>query len=293
MTLAPPILDPRLSVDQIAQQLEACLASWPATPPLERIEVNALFISDLHLGLEVNARAAVLAMLQSYQPKALFLVGDILDGWVLKRRWFWDQTCQDILARVLDLAKQGCCIKLVSGNHDDYLGPLDGFVSQEADVSISRQNQHVTATDIKCLIVHGDQFDPFIGDLAWASHLGARVHRRLQGKGNRRKAAGDTAPRRGVAWAAKRSTKTLVNTVVQGDRKAAMSARPAGASTLIMGHTHHAKDRQFKEIRYLNTGDWVESCTAVVETLDGCLTLTRWDAERSRLVKLKGGEDLP
>ncbi len=304
---APPridLLDPRESSERIALQWQRAQTA-PEGQSQEgqsqegqsqegrssagaATRIPALFISDLHLGMQQNARRALCNLLKRYQPDQLFLVGDIVDAWLLPRRWFWDEDSDAVLEAFRQVLRRGGVIHQVPGNHDNYLRKHNSM--QVKGWHLSEQFLYTTQSGETVLILHGDQFDPFSGRYTWLSRLGARIYGRLQRRMTPQD--GRSQPEKGLAWTAKRATKLMVQWIWASEQRACRRAREQGASVVVSGHTHHPKDhRRFGE-RYLNTGDWIDSCTCAVENQDGALLLCRWLPKEERLVTWSSGEPL-
>lgn len=300
MRPVPPrisLLDPRESSQRIAEQWREAQAassqltdsapkSDSATNPAPRL--RALFVSDLHLGMNQNARRALCQLLEHYPAQSLYLVGDIVDAWLLPRRWSWDEAADAVLTGFAAFLARGGQIFQVPGNHDNYLRKhntmtVGGWHLAESFI-------HQCQGGETALVLHGDQFDPFSGRYSWLARIGARIYGRLQ----RRMAPldGKAQPEKGLAWTAKRATKVVVQWICASEQRACRRAREQGADTVISGHTHHPKDHRRFTQRYLNTGDWIDSCTCAVETLDGRLLLCRWLQNEQRLVTWVKGEPL-
>lgn len=292
---APPridLLDPRESSERIALQWQAAQSEAQEPPQASGSgavkQVRALFVSDLHLGMHQNARRALCNLLDQYQAEQLYLVGDIVDAWLLPRRWHWDQDSQAVLDAFKRVLHRGGAIRQVPGNHDNYLRKHNAM--QVQGWHLDEQFLHTTKAGETALVLHGDQFDPFSGRYTWMSRLGARIYGRLQRRMTPQD--GRSQPEKGLAWTAKRAIKLLVQWLWASEQRACRRARSLGAGVVISGHTHYAKDHRRYGERFLNTGDWIDSCTCAVETQDGALVLCRWEPKEQRLVTANSGEPL-
>ena len=242
----------------------------------ERIAYRAVFISDAHLGTR-GARAEALGhFLRSVSMQHLFLVGDMIDGWRLKKAWYWDAAHDEVLRLILRHARSGAEVTYVPGNHDEMLRRWLGL--EVAGVRLAREAEHTTAQGLRLLVMHGDEFDsvvryaPFLallGDWAYTQALIANRHfnavRRRLGY-----------PYWSLSQWLKRQVKGAVKAIDRFEEALAGEARRRGFDGVVCGHIHHAEMRTVDGILYLNDGDWVESCTALVEHLDGRLELVDW-----------------
>jgi UDP-2,3-diacylglucosamine pyrophosphatase LpxH len=241
---------------------------------------RSVFISDVHLGTP-DCQAELLAdFLDSVSCERLYLVGDIVDGWRLKRGWRWPPAHDSVVRRLLAFAQAGVPVTYVPGNHDDRLREFGGV--HFAGVEVVAETVHQTADGRRFLVAHGDQFDvlarrPFlrawIGEAAYKALVAANTWlnhaRRSLGLGY---------------WSLSTQVKTTVGRarryIEAFEAGAAEAARRRGLSGVICGHIHRAALREISGVLYVNDGDWVESCTALVEHLDGALEIVDWAARR-------------
>jgi UDP-2,3-diacylglucosamine pyrophosphatase LpxH len=244
---------------------------------------RTLFLSDVHLGTSGCQAALLLDFLEKNQADTIYLVGDILDAWRLRRGWFWPQSHNDVVQHLLGLAHDGACIYYIPGNHDEV---LRGYLGTHfGGVEVVETASHVTADGRRLLVTHGDQFDSIVVHAKWLAHVGDRAYefaRWLNLWVNRVKRLWG-----GQYWSlsnwAKQQVKQAVNFISEYERVLADEARRKGFDGVVCGHIHSACIRKIEGLDYINTGDWVESCTAVVEDMDGTLRLIDWVAEvRSR-----------
>ncbi len=237
---------------------------------------RALFVSDLHLGTRGCQAELFLDFLRHHDADTIYLVGDIVDGWRLRSSWYWPEEHNTIVQKLLRQARKGTRIIYIPGNHDDFARDYAGLVF--GGIEIALEAMHVTADGRRFHITHGDEFDivvrharwlAFLGDWAYTTALFAntqfnRIRRRLG------------LPYWSFSAWAKLKVKNAVNFI--GAFETALTDRAAKRNYdgVICGHIHHAMIRQLNGITYVNTGDFVESCTAVVEHDDGTLELVRW-----------------
>jgi len=240
-------------------------------------KVSAIFVSDLHLGTRSSQDQHFLEFLKAYDAKTLYLVGDLIDGWRLKRSgWYWPQGHNDVLQKLLRKARKGTKIIYIPGNHDEFLREFLGL--KFGGVKITDRALHRTVDGRRFLVLHGDQFDLVVRHAVWLASLGdvlydvaLRLNRLVNGV---RRRLGFTYWSLS-AWA-KHKVKQAVNYMGRFEEVLVAEARREGVDGIVCGHIHHAAIEHYDGITYLNSGDWVESCTALVEHLDGRFELIRW-----------------
>ena len=239
-------------------------------------KVRTLFISDVHLGSKAAKVDFLLDFLRVHEAETIFLVGDIVDGWRLKRSWYWPQNCNDVVQKLLRKGRKGARIVYVPGNHDDFLRDFQGV--HFGGIEVVRNAIHQAADGKRYLVLHGDEFDVVVRNARFIAHLGdwaydaaialniwiARLRRVLG------------LPYWSFSAWAKLQVKRAVNFIGEFQRVVADEARRNEVDGVICGHIHHAVIEDIDGITYVNTGDWVESCTAVIEHFDGRMELIRW-----------------
>jgi UDP-2,3-diacylglucosamine pyrophosphatase LpxH len=248
---------------------------------LDLVRVRALFLSDLHLGTRGCQAGLLLDFLKTYDADVIYLVGDVVDGWRLKSGWYWPQAHNDVVQKLLRKVRKGTRLIYVPGNHDEFLRDFIG--TSFGGIQLAEQALHEAADGKRYLVIHGDQFDMVVRHARWLALLGDGAY----GVALVLNTYLNVARRRlGLtywslsAWA-KLKVKNAVSYIGRFEEFLAAEARRQGADGVICGHIHHAALRECSGIAYVNTGDWVESCTAVVEHYDGTLELIRW-AEDAR-----------
>ena len=241
---------------------------------------RTLFISDTHLGSKAARTDYLIDFLRSTEAETIILVGDIVDGWRLKRSWYWPQACNDVVQKLLRKARKGTRIIYIPGNHDEFMRDFPGL--HFGGIEVAGRHMHESADGRRYLVLHGDEFDvvvrnarllAYLGD--WAYDMAIAINVVL------------SAVRRRLglpywsfsAWA-KLQVKHAVNFIGEFQRVVAEEARRENADGVICGHIHHAVIDDIGGIRYINTGDWVESCTAVAEHFDGTMELITWRPPR-------------
>ena len=242
----------------------------------QKLHVRALFISDVHLGTRTAQAERLLDLLRCCEADVIYLVGDIIDFWKVRRGPHWPQTHNDVLQKLMRKVRKGTRLVLVPGNHDEALRDYAGM--QFGGVEVHRDTLHTTARGRRYVVMHGDEFDVVVRTAKWLALLGDHGYefalwlnhplnwvRRHLGLGY---------------WSLsaylKYRVKKAVAFIGAFEEAVATEARRRGADGIICGHIHHASDRNVHGTHYLNCGDWVESCTAVVETHDGELRVIQW-----------------
>jgi len=263
-----------LSGDDAAPAADADAAD--AGDPALRRQYRAVWISDLHLGTPGCQADALLDFLKHTECTTLYLVGDIIDGWQLRRSWYWPQSHNDVIQKLLRRVRKGARVVFVPGNHDEfarkYLGHSFGGVEVVKDCI------HVTADGRRLWITHGDLFDGVIQCARWLAHVGDTLYE-FTLKLNRwfnlmRGRLG--LPYWSLSKYLKLKVKRAVSYVSDFEVAVAREARRRGADGVVCGHIHHAEMREIDGVLYANDGDWVESLTALVEHADGRLEIVDW-----------------
>ncbi len=237
---------------------------------------RTIWISDFHLGMKACRTSYLLDFLRHNESEVLYLVGDIFDGWALARSWFWAQKHNDVIQKLLRKARKGTRVVYLPGNHDEFARDYVGLSFGE--VVIKDEVIHVTADGRRLVVLHGDNFDGVIRHARWISLLGAKVYRGLL-QLNRlvnsvRRLFG--MPYWSLAGYLKHKTKRAVQFIADFESAMANVAQSQNADGVVCGHIHYAEMRDVGNIQYFNCGDWVESCTALVEHFDGTMELVRW-----------------
>jgi UDP-2,3-diacylglucosamine pyrophosphatase LpxH len=245
-----------------------------------RAEYRSIFISDTHLGTR-GCRGDFLAdFLRRCSAEHLFLVGDIIDGWRLRKSWYWDEQHDDVLRQILRHARSGTKVTYIPGNHDEM---FRSWLPAGVDISgirLVKEAEHVTADGKRFLIMHGDEFDnvvryakflALLGDWAYTTALVANRYFNIA-----RRHLG--LPYWSLSAWLKRQVKEAVKAIDRFESALAAEARRRGFDGVVCGHIHHAEMREVDGIMYMNDGDWVESCTALVEHHDGRMELIDWAA---------------
>jgi UDP-2,3-diacylglucosamine pyrophosphatase LpxH len=244
--------------------------------------VRTVWISDLHLGTRGCNAEMLLDFLASIECETLYLVGDIVDGWRLSRGWYWPDAHNEVVRRVLKMAHRGTRVVLIAGNHDEMLRPYAGMTF--GGVELALDTIHRTADGRRLLVTHGDGFDgvvlyarwlAFLGDAAYAVLLRANrwvnlVRRQFK------------LPYWSLSAYMKMRVKNAVQFICDFEEAVAHAARDMGVDGVVCGHIHCAEIRQIGDVTYYNDGDWVESCTALVEDFTGAMSIVDWVEEQRK-----------
>jgi len=247
--------------------------------PAGRQRLRAVFISDLHIGTPGFQAEALLDFLKHHPSDVLYLVGDIVDGWQLRRRWFWPQSHNDVVQKLLRRARKGCRVIYVPGNHDEFARHFVGHAF--GGVEVLHDTSHTTAKGLKLWVVHGDHFDGVIQCAKWLAYLGDYLYE-LALRLNRH--LNSFRARMGLEyWSLsaylKLKVKKAVNFISDFEVAVAQEAKRRGFDGVVCGHIHHAEIRDVNGTLYCNDGDWVESRTALVEHADGRLEIIHWGSQ--------------
>lgn len=240
-------------------------------------QYRSIFISDIHLGTKGCQAKALKRYLKEHTAENLYLVGDIIDGWRLSRRIYWPKSHNEILRLLLRLSHRGIKIHYVLGNHDEALRKWLGYNLQFGSITISNRQEYTSLNGNKYLIVHGDMFDGLMKkDLKWIMHLGDILYQLLIWLNTRLNKV------RGLLgmdyWSLskhlKQKTKKALDFIDGFENKLALYAHKKHYDGIICGHIHSAAIKEINSIQYINTGDWVESCSAITEDWDGNFSLS-------------------
>lgn len=254
-----------------------------------RRKVRALWISDLHLGMRASKAAELLAFLDTVAPERVYLVGDILDFWKLRRKVHWPAVYTALLAHVTRLAESGVEVIYVPGNHDaEFRGQ---GIFHVAGVSVRDEVIHHTADGRRLLVTHGDRFDDYGNESSFLVAMGDRAYASSivlsEGLSSVRRALG-LKPWSLSLWL-KQKVKSVVGFVGRFEDRVVEAARERHVDGIVCGHIHKAELRLIDGVLYANDGDWVESCTALVEDASGALELLYWDGDASVCLARDGG----
>lgn len=237
---------------------------------------RSIWLSDFHLGTRDSRADLILDFLRETDSEFLYLVGDIVDGWALSRSWYWHQHHNDVIQKILRKARKGTTVVYIPGNHDEFARAFCD--ARFGDIVIRPNHVHVTSDGRRLLVLHGDEFDGAIGRAKWLYLLGASAYQyclrlnRVFNQARRRLGL----PYWSLSAYLKHRTKQAIQFMADFEQVVEIEARRRNVDGIVCGHIHHAELRTQNGITYANTGDWVESCTALVEHHDGRLELIRW-----------------
>ena len=239
---------------------------------------RTVWISDVHLGTSECQAAHLIGFLRSFECDHLFLVGDIIDGWQLRRGFYWHQTHNDVIQKLLRKARKGTRVVYVPGNHDEAARQFIGLAF--GDIEIVDEAIHVLADGRRLWVTHGDLYDGVIQCAKWLAYLGDSAYEftlRLNRRFNSLRAQLGL-PYWSLSKYLKHKVKRAVGFITDFEHALAVETRRRGLDGVVCGHIHHAELREIDGILYCNDGDWVESLTALVEHDDGRLEIIDWAA---------------
>lgn len=257
-----------------------------------KVHLRTIFLSDIHLGTRGCQAELLTRFLKMHSADRVYLVGDIIDGWRLKKSLYWPQAHNDVLRRLFTLMKRGTEVIFITGNHDEFLRKYDDMVL--GNLTLVDRAEHRTADGKNLLVLHGDQFDVITRYARWVALLGDAGYVALMQINRVFNAA---RGRFGFgywslsAWV-KNRVKRAVNFVSEFEASVAKECRREGFDGVVCGHIHHAEITNIEGVRYMNCGDWVESCTALVEDASGAFRIIDWREELARLEVSAPGAEL-
>ncbi|MGD9841434.1 MAG: UDP-2,3-diacylglucosamine diphosphatase [Steroidobacteraceae bacterium] len=245
-------------------------------PPKHPLKFRSVFISDVHLGYR-GARIEYLhSFLKQIDTEYLYLVGDIIDLWSMKKTFYWPQEHNNLLRLILSKAKRGTKIIYIPGNHDEMFRDFVDY--RFGKLQVKRNATHITADGRKILVMHGDEFDGVIKCARWLSLLGHHGYELILGLNRRvnwlrRKL---DLPYWSLAAYLKHKTSAAVTHINKFEQAVVRAGKQRGMDGVLCGHIHRAKIEHIDGIQYMNCGDWVESCTTITEDFYGHLSLLHW-----------------
>ena len=243
---------------------------------IENNHYKSVFISDIHLGTRGSKAEVLLSFLKDIECDNLFLVGDIFDGWRLKKDWYWPQEHSTVIQKILRLSRKGTRIIYLPGNHDEFMRQF--LEHNFGSVELYDEIVYEALNGKKYVVIHGDKFDLVTMNMKWLAHVGDWAYSLLLNINT------------GLHWArsylrlpywslsrwAKQKVKEAVNFIGNYEHSLAHYARIKHVDGVICGHIHSANISIIEDVEYMNCGDWVESCTALVETMDGKFEIIHW-----------------
>ncbi len=239
--------------------------------------VRSLFVSDVHLGCKHSQANEFLDLLERFEPRYLYIVGDFIDGWKLKGKWRWLPVYDRIIQRLMVLKHSGTRIFYTPGNHDSF---LRNYVANFGVIDVCDRFIHEAGDGRRFVVTHGDQFDRIEQSAQWLSVVASYAYDLLlTSNWFVNKVRGKKHDPYAFCGAIKRRVKLLVKHVSDFEDQLAKDATKSGCEGIICGHIHAPRIQQIGSVHYLNTGDWVESCSALVEFEEGRFDLIRRDGE--------------
>ncbi|MBI1776624.1 MAG: UDP-2,3-diacylglucosamine diphosphatase [Proteobacteria bacterium] len=241
---------------------------------------RSIWISDIHLGTRGCKAEYLLDFLKHTESQYLYLVGDILDFWRMRKSWYWVQAHNDVIQKLLRKARKGTKVVYVPGNHDEM---FRDFVDHRfGGIDVRQDTVHETLDGKRLLVIHGDVFDAVVTYARWLALLGDSAYALAltlnQWLNFVRRHCG--YPYWSLSGYLKQRVKNAVDYVSRFEEALADEARRRGLDGVVCGHIHKAEIRDIGGVLYCNDGDWVESCTALVEHLDGSLAILDWTERR-------------
>jgi UDP-2,3-diacylglucosamine pyrophosphatase LpxH len=244
--------------------------------PSSARRVRAAWISDMHLGTRGANAAALLDFLRDYDFDNLYIVGDLIDVWSMRRFRYWPQQHNDVIQKILRKARKGTRVVYIPGNHDELVAD---FCGSYGNIDIQPNAIHVTASGERILIIHGHELDTVVQNVRWLAFAGDVGYQFLLSLNplinffRRRLGLGYWS----LSAYAKRRVKDAVSFIGKFEQAVAHYAEREHVDSVLCGHIHSAAIRQFARVKYYNCGDWVESCSAIVENEDGALELINYN----------------
>ena len=243
---------------------------------------RSVWISDVHLCTKDSQVELLYDFLDSIKCDYLYLVGDMIDVWALRKKWHWPNQYNEVVHKLLKRSRKGARVFYIPGNHDDFFRDFVGY--EFGAVRIVSHAYHRTADGRRLLVLHGDEFDTVVRHHLWLSHLGSWIYRYVIGLNRMINAVRRLLGRPGwsLSGAIKRKVQQAVKHLANFEDLLIHEAKRQQVDGLVCGHTHQTDFRTVEGILYCNTGDWIESCSALVEHPDGSLEIIRWREELER-----------
>lgn len=242
--------------------------------------LRTAWISDVHLGTRNSNAAALLDFLRDHEVETLYIVGDLIDLWQMRRGIYWPQQHNDVIQKLLRKARKGTRIIYIPGNHDDF---VEGFCGYYGHIAIEKHAIHMTADGRRILVIHGHELDTVVQNARWLAFAGDLGYQFLLGLNplinfvRRRFGLGYWS----LSAYAKKRVKDAVNFIGEFEGAIVRYAERHAVDAVLCGHIHSAGIRQVGEVTYYNCGDWVETCSALVENFDGEIELLNFNPHQS------------
>ena len=245
---------------------------------------RSIFISDVHLGTYDSKADLLNNFLKHNTCDHLYLVGDIIDGWrIQQNKWRWKQSHTNVVRRILGFTKKGTRVTLIAGNHDEFLRLIIPYGVEFGNVEILNQAEHIGVDGRHYLVTHGDLFDGITRLTPWLAFLGDKAYDVVLSLNSK---LNWLLHRFGFRYFSlsqylKGRVKKAVDFIFQFEKNLAGYCKKRGFDGVICGHIHHAEIKEIDGVVYMNDGDWVESCTALVEHWDGRWEIIAWTKEKN------------
>ena len=240
------------------------------------MKYRTIFISDIHLGIKYSRVEELLKFLKENECETLYLVGDVIDGWALKRKWYWDNNANLLVQKILRKSRHGTKVVYLSGNHDEFLRFIDRPFSF-GNIEVQEEVIHTTATGAKYLVIHGDKFDGMLNKIKWISHLGSFFYdvilwlNVVVNKWRRKMGMQYWS----LSHVIKQKVKEAVKFINHFETLLSAEAKRKNVDGVVCGHIHNACFKNIDGIEYYNCGSWMEQCNAVVEHMDGKMQIIK------------------
>ena len=241
----------------------------------DRKQYRAIFISDVHLGTKYSNAELLLEFLKSTEADHYYLVGDIIDGWMMRKKVYWPQEHNNVIQFFLKQSKKSVRVTFVTGNHDEFLREYAGI--EMGNIKLVNEAIHHGENGKRYLVIHGDQFDLVTMNAKWLALIGGWMYDRMIDLNKHLQWLFRSLNINGFslsAWA-KHNVKEAVNFIGDYENVISDAAAKRCVDGVICGHIHHANISVINGIEYINCGDWVESCTAIVEHHNGKFEIIR------------------
>lgn len=237
--------------------------------------VRTAWISDVHLGTRSSNAGALLDFIRDHEVERLYIVGDLIDVWQLRRGVYWPQQHNDVIQKILRKARKGTRIIYIPGNHDEF---VSGFYGDYGNITIQKHCIHTTADGRRILVMHGHELDTVVQNVRWLAFAGDLGYQFLLSLNplinfaRRRFGFGYWS----LSAYVKKRVKDAVSFISEFEKAIIRYAEDYSVDAVLCGHIHSAAIRQFGNVTYYNCGDWVESCSALIEGESGAIELVNY-----------------
>ncbi len=246
-------------------------------------KVKSIWLSDIHLGTSFSKAEELLDFLNHYKSDQIFLVGDIIDIWGMRSAWNWKRSHSRLIQNMIKLSQKGARIIYIPGNHDELF--RDYVDLKFGDIEIKDKIEYLTRDGKRLLVTHGDAYDIFMQDsYRWLAHIGDRAFHLIQSVSRLTQRIRYWIGKDywSLAGYMKQRTKSIARIIQRFEMALIGAARAEGYDGVICGHIHKAEIKTIEGLTYMNCGDWVDSCTALVEDLSGEFRTIHWLVEQQQ-----------